>query len=206
MTCPSDCWERVEPRCDPGWQLLWRTRGLSNAACNYISNTDLCINVEFQNIFIALYWLLETFHVNIFDMWIWLSSAEEQTHTRGPHRLFQRKPPVQLSRECCSSSRPADVTVYPRQAAVHAGAMRRWDLLNAALRGREGKRLSTAAAEGFPVNWLLNTSSVLLLAAEGWNLQARSGGAVWFFFDVPQLWQTSPPRVMRIIIMSFILF
>lgn len=53
MTCPSDCWERVEPRCDPGWQLLRRTRGLSNAACNYISNTDLCINMEFQNIFIV---------------------------------------------------------------------------------------------------------------------------------------------------------
>lgn len=87
MTCPSDCWERVEPRCDPGWQLLWRTRGLSNAACNYISNTDLCINTEFQNIFIVSYWLLETFHVNIFetDLWIWLSSAEEQTHTHGVH-------------------------------------------------------------------------------------------------------------------------
>lgn len=53
--------------------------------------------------------------------------------------------------------------------------------------------LSTTAAEGFTVNWLmLNTSFILLATAEGRNLRAQSGGAVWFFFDVLQLGKLPP--------------
>lgn len=98
-----------------------------------------------------------------------------------------------LSRcEGSSLSRPRDETVYRCQAVCTCV----WDEVIFACESRRDfrrRQLSTGAAEGFTVNWLqLNTSFILLAAAQGRNLWAQSGGAVWFFFDALQLSKLPP--------------